>query len=112
VPALSLAASLHLLVIVLRHRTPIEQGGVAAKEPIDETVSETPPGPVELGAVAQRPNRRLSAKRRAERLLRANPDMTAGQAAERLGLSRSHAARLLRAARTPRVVVDAGAGGP
>jgi hypothetical protein len=104
VPALSLAASLHLLVIVLRHGRQAESLGEAAADTVPETVdvrvhrpvSETPKRPVRATQSASR--------RRLTRLLRQRPEIGPAEVSRRLGVSRSSASRWLSEARRPRVV--------
>ncbi len=114
VPALSLAASLHLLVIVLRHAR--QDGSEGVREDVDEPVpvevtemsvlpahEETPNGRhnVRKSGTARSANRR-----RVARLIRTRPDVSASDAAKRLGVSRSTASRLLSEVRKARAVVE------
>jgi hypothetical protein len=103
VPALSLAASLHLLVIVLRHVR--HDGHDAALEVAHETAPVQAAEMSVLAAHQEAPNgrqaerqsdtRRRDNRRRLARLIKARPEVSASEAAKRLGVSRSTAARLL-----------------
>lgn len=79
-----------------------EEGLVAVKGPhrprSESTLS---------GSAISRPRRRAGNRRRVERLLAREPDVTAREAAKRLGMSRGYAGKLLAEARRPRVVEEA-----
>jgi Protein of unknown function (DUF2637) len=89
VPAMSLAAALHLLVIIVRG------SGVRGRASTQSTV------PVEPA----RPSARVAARGEVRRLLRRQGSaLTAERVAERTGVSIPHARRLLREERQPHVV--------
>lgn len=90
VPAAALAASLHTLIVLIRHQRSGETARVRAA--VSATVSSGAP----------------SKRRRVRRLLAGQPAITAGQAARQLGVPRSTAARWLSEARRPRVVEGQG----
>ena len=94
VPALSLAASLHLLVVVLRHGqdTGHDRVGIEDITSDDATVSELHTKP------------RPAKERLAALVRRHGADISADMVALRLGVSTRHAARLLAEVRRPRVM--------
>lgn len=107
-PAVALAASLHLLVILVRHVGPMAEAASTAADvdqDTDQDVSETvTTGDTEQATTgAGRP--KVPAKIRVERLVRRHgQDISADVVAARIGVSRRHAARLLADVRRPRVV--------
>ena len=114
VPALSLAASLHLFVLVLRDGR--QDGRNSAHEEAPESepvvVTEMPvlaaqQGPPNgQGTVRKSGAARGANRRRAARLIRTRPDVSASEAAKRLGVSRSTASRLLSEVRKSHAVVE------
>jgi hypothetical protein len=97
VPAVALAASLHLLTVLVRHvgaNAPARSSAMAAPAP---GFGPTPPARQRRASGSDR-DRRLA------RLLARHPNATAAEVALALGVSRRTAQRLLAEARRPRVV--------
>jgi hypothetical protein len=95
VPALALAASLHLLTVLVRH-VGANARATAAPAP---GLGPTPPARQRRASGSDR-DRRLA------RLLARHPNATAAEVALALGVSRRTAQRLLAEARRPRVVAE------
>jgi hypothetical protein len=93
VPAASLAAALHLLVVIVRtpDRTSVDHR-VAAK--------------AATGADIRRPSRERNPSARVRRLVAHRPDIGAAEVARKVGVSERQARRLLAEARRLRVVAE------
>ena len=108
VPALSLAASLHLFVLVLRHGRPVEPARESANEAQPEAATDASRVSSESPAAPPQRHARMVAhaapRKRLTRLLKQRPDIGAVEVSRRLGVSRSTATRWLSQARRPRVV--------